>query len=421
LGDDAVYGLGGADGLAGNEGNDRLDGGEDGDIYAFGIGDGMDRIVDTGTLGSDVIAFGPGITPDMLSLSLGSLLIKVGDKGDAIHLEGFDPDDARGSGVIEYFRFMNGVTLDYQQLLDQGFDLLGTEGDDTLSGTSVTDRFDGGRGNDTYLFGRASGQDFIEDLDTNGLDVDTVRFGADVNVGDIKATRNGNYISVAVNGTSDELAIRWQRLDGYGIERFEFADGTAWDASNLEDLAMREGGSTPAETDPAVDSPTQENGFPSHEEQDHHEHAHDDHYGDQYGGRHWAHRGDTHHWLGDGHPGHEGDRMAKYFAAWVARAHHYDFEVLEQELEHSQGYNAVLTSREIARRWQLVGRLNGAVTIEDDEAARGAAMRVFVSDAHFGAGAFGGTNLSGFEEAPGNTAKHRVFQGLQEGFIMLRI
>jgi Ca2+-binding RTX toxin-like protein len=43
--------------------------------------------------------------------------------------------------------------MTYADILEQGFDLDGTEGDDTLTGTAVTDRMDGKGGNDSLIAG----------------------------------------------------------------------------------------------------------------------------------------------------------------------------------------------------------------------------------------------------------------------------
>ena len=141
VGDDVVDALGGNDVVdtgAGNDtitgglGNDQLTGGTGNDTYLFNAGDGVDTITDTAVEGDgNTIEFGAGITPTDLTLGIGSLLIRVGATGDAIHLTPFDPNDALGAHAIETFRFADGTTLSYSQLLARGFDLTGTAGDDT--------------------------------------------------------------------------------------------------------------------------------------------------------------------------------------------------------------------------------------------------------------------------------------------------
>ena len=421
-GNDTIYGREGADTLAGNEGSDTLDGGEDGDTYAFEIGDGIDRILDSGTFGSDVIAFGPGITPESLTLGLGSLLIKVGNTGDAIHLDGFDPANARSSGTIEYFQFADGATLSYQQILDRGFDLVGTDGDDALRGTSVTDRFAGGRGNDIYFFGRASGQDIIEDLDTSGLDVDTVQFSSEVATPDVTATRAGDYIKLAIRGTSDELSFRWQPEAGYQIERFEFADGTLWNASALQNLAGDEGGSVSSEPNPPEGPPTRNDEASGQQETGICESVHGRDQGEQHETRYRDHRSHFRNRYSNVRSENDRDCVAEYFAAYLAHESHFEFEAMARDFEESNRRSAAFTSREIARRWQLVGRVNGAFSIEVDESTGGAGAHVFGQDAHLGAQAWlGGDELLGLRGTVNQTVNLKVLQGLKEGFNQLHI
>jgi Ca2+-binding RTX toxin-like protein len=117
--------------------------------------------------------------------------------------------------------------------------LIGGEGDDVLYGGAGNDYLSGGLGNDVYMFGLGDGQDVIEnwtDPDIAG-NVDTLRFGAGIEAGDITFTRSGTDLVLGINGTSDQLTIQnWGYGDAYRIERVEFADGTAWDAAQLQAL-----------------------------------------------------------------------------------------------------------------------------------------------------------------------------------------
>jgi len=255
MGSDMLVGSAGNDTLAGGTGNDTLVGGAGSDTYVFNLGDGVDHIQDTALVGEgNTLLFGDGITAADISLGLGSLLLRVGNNGDAIHLDNFNPSDAAGTHTIETFRFADGTELNYAQLLDKGFDLNGSNGNDTLSGTSVTDRISGlagddvidggagddllmgGDGSDTYLFGLGDGADSIEDQNMSGTDINTVQMGAGVNANDIVATYDGVYLNLAINGSNDSLSIYWDTQNGYGVQRVVFADGTEWDAAMLEAL-----------------------------------------------------------------------------------------------------------------------------------------------------------------------------------------
>ncbi len=176
-GNDHIVSSLGDDTLAGGAGDDMLEGGFGDDTYVFNLGDGVDTLADVALLGEgNRIAFGAGITPDSLSLGIGSLLIRVGNGGDAIHLATFDPNDVYGPHSIETFAFADGTTLSYSQLIARGFDLIGTDANNTIVGTNVVDRIvggqgadilQGGAGDDTYLYNFGDGTDTI--IDSDGL------------------------------------------------------------------------------------------------------------------------------------------------------------------------------------------------------------------------------------------------------------
>jgi Ca2+-binding RTX toxin-like protein len=146
---DLVYGSGNGDVLQSGAGNDTLIGTGNDDTFVIGAGDGVDTIVAAGS--GDTIVFGSGITSDMITLGIGSLMLRIGPDGQRVHIEGFDPSDALGSGSIQNFRFADGTVLTYDQLLARGFDLYAGSGDVSLSGTDLDNRLYGGSGNDTLI------------------------------------------------------------------------------------------------------------------------------------------------------------------------------------------------------------------------------------------------------------------------------
>ena len=241
-GNDTLIGGNVDDILDGGAGDDTVIGGEGNDTYVFNVGDGVDHIEDN--KGSNTVQFGPGITPDMLTLGLGSLLIRVGANGDAIHLDDFDPNDVLSVPSVDTFRFDDGTDLSYDNLIARGFDIFGTGGNDFLAGTNIDDRFDGGAGddalaggagNDTYAFGLGSGQDRIEDFDATAGNSDILRIGAGVLPDDLVISRNNSDLLVSISGTQDQVAItNWFKGGANKIERVTFVNGTEWDAAILE-------------------------------------------------------------------------------------------------------------------------------------------------------------------------------------------
>lgn len=197
-GDDTLSGSAGNDTLQGGTGNDLLAGGDGNDTYIFNQGDGVDQIVDTG--GEDTTQFGAGITPDSLSLGLGSLLVRVGEQGDAIHIEGFNPDDPLNSSVIEKFQFADGTVLDIADLLARGFDIQGSDGDDLLTGTAIDDRITGGAGADTMIGGLGDDTYMVDEIDD--VVTENVNEGTDTVLSTISYTLRDHVENLTLTGTA---------------------------------------------------------------------------------------------------------------------------------------------------------------------------------------------------------------------------
>ncbi|MEZ5614543.1 MAG: calcium-binding protein [Rhodocyclaceae bacterium] len=243
-GDDVLAGGDGDDLLAGGAGSDRLAGGAGSDTYRFGLGDGIDRIVEArAAAGEDTLRFGPGITPDMLSLGLGSLLIRVGTAGDALHLEDFDPQDAAAGAGIERFVFADGSELEWPALLARGFDIAGTAADDALSGTSAVDRISGGAGNDAltggpgndrldggagidlYAFSRGDGNDVLIESPA-GSEASLIAFGEGVARADLRLREEEGNLVIDY-GPDDSLRIGDWSAEQAGLWTLHFGDGTS--------------------------------------------------------------------------------------------------------------------------------------------------------------------------------------------------
>jgi Ca2+-binding RTX toxin-like protein len=195
-----VYGSGNGDVLVSGAGNDLLVGTGNNDTFVINPGSGVDTIIAAGA--NDTLVFGPGITSSMLTLGLGSLLIRDGIAGDAIHIEGFDPTNALNTGSIQTFQFSDATVLTYAQLLARGFDIYGTTGDETLTGTNLDNRIYAGSGNDT-LIGSGANDTLIagSGLDTliGGLGNETfvVNNTADIVIAQANAASNTVLTSVS--------------------------------------------------------------------------------------------------------------------------------------------------------------------------------------------------------------------------------
>ncbi|MDO9107225.1 MAG: calcium-binding protein [Methylovulum sp.] len=139
-GKDTQFGGKGDDVLAGGADDDTLLGGAGKDTYLFNKGDGHDSVMDPDK--DSTLIFGPGITKNDITLKLGSLALDLGH-GDEVHIDGFDQNDVFNGSSVGSFTFADGSVLSLNDLLARGFDLNGTEFDDTVVGTNTTDRLSG--------------------------------------------------------------------------------------------------------------------------------------------------------------------------------------------------------------------------------------------------------------------------------------
>ena len=148
-GGEVVYGSGDGDVIVGGSGNDLLIGTGNNDTFLINAGDGIDTIIAAGA--NATLEFGPGVTPDMITLGIGSLLVRVGSSNDEVHIEGFDPSNALDTSAIANFQFADGSVMTQDQMLARGFDLYAGSGDVVVTGTDLDNQIYGGSGNDTLI------------------------------------------------------------------------------------------------------------------------------------------------------------------------------------------------------------------------------------------------------------------------------
>jgi Ca2+-binding RTX toxin-like protein len=286
-GDDIISANGGGDTLIGGEGDDELRGGEGNDTYVFNLGDGNDFISGYSSFSeepqSDVIVFGDGIVSDDLTFVsgfFGQLIIGIKGTDDAISISNFF-----GNAVspISELKFSDGTSLTAADVraiamtptsgddtftgsgLDDtltgagGDDVLdGNDGDDRLNGGKGDDALNGGRGSDTYVFDLGDGKDFIRDYDSGvsysnplNIDKDILIFGEGIDKSDIRIRGGvtGDIIMLIGDG-GDRIVIN-DFMSGLKnqIEEVRFADGSTWDADDIEDIAAASGSTNSAPTD----------------------------------------------------------------------------------------------------------------------------------------------------------------------------
>lgn len=253
---EAINGTDQQDVIEGGGGADTLSGGSMGDTYLYSAGDGndtisegmdfsdpsqaQDRLVLRGILATDVQLQRDGMDVKLV----------IGGTGEIIRLQ----DQYRSGYGIERVEFDDGTVWTKQFIADAVGAIVGTAGDDQLSGLyGFADRLIGGRGDDrlsgysgadTYDYAVGDGNDTINDEGyENASVVDTLKL-TDLLPADIALSIDGDALIVTIIATGHVIRVTGQfaydimpepgQDYSLGIERILFADGTAWDGAAIK-------------------------------------------------------------------------------------------------------------------------------------------------------------------------------------------
>jgi trimeric autotransporter adhesin len=283
---DVITGTNYNDIIQGGKGDDTLIGGAGSDTYVYNLGDGADRISDSSpwyATGGDnnILSFGPGITPDMIKvLHIGNGCILDLGNGDTVNIgngafddlimHGFTPDDPFNHFAVQTLQFADGTTVSVKDFVMQyGVYTGGTPGDDVLVAEDlfyngplsywdqipITNRLEGGKGNDTliggagsdiYVFNRGDGADTIVDSaqgmslnkEWNALlpnEANTLSFGAGISASDITVRLDSASGVITLDlGNGDSINIGPD--NNLAVQDIRFADGTTITTSQLFDM-----------------------------------------------------------------------------------------------------------------------------------------------------------------------------------------
>lgn len=129
-------------------------------------------------------------------------------------------------------------------------DLRGNDGDDILWGGADDDRLEGGAGDDAYLFGRGDGNDVVHESWGDASRRNEIRLGEGIGADDVElllgqsASSGSMNLIIRIRDTGETLTINnavcthlTNAANGYSIQAIRFADGTAWEWSDI--LARR--------------------------------------------------------------------------------------------------------------------------------------------------------------------------------------
>jgi Ca2+-binding RTX toxin-like protein len=280
---DAIASLGGNAQVAGGLGDDAIAGTGGGNTYRYQLGDGHDSIADTsksaGHMAANTLQLGLGIASANVTLtrSGNDLVARLAD-GGAVTLSG-----QYASGGIDRMTFADGTVWESDDIaartireLTAGKDIFtgtagddridamggndtvygqagndtivggagddvlsGEDGDDALAGGTGTDILKGGLGADTYVFGIDDGTDRIfENGDTTSLD--RISFAAGIAADDVAVGTSGSDLVFTIGAESLTVvgAVALSATAAAKVELVAFADGTVWDAAEIQRLLI---------------------------------------------------------------------------------------------------------------------------------------------------------------------------------------
>src|SRR5882724_5666290 len=257
-----LIGTGDVDYLYAGNGTTYMSGGNGGDQYFFGRGDGQATIEDKESwiwmAAPDFVNFGDGITQSDVSFQRNAdsddLQIAINGTSDVLTVKAqFTVDYGLLNTMvdrIETFTFADGSYVGWEDIIKTMDANAGTDGNDTIYGFSYNDTLQGGKGDDylagglgddTYIYNRGDGHDtIVEGAFAAAPNFDTLVLHG-INPGDVSLVRNGNDATLvfaesapgAGDGGSVLLKDELDDFFGRGVEQITFDDGTVWTQSDI--------------------------------------------------------------------------------------------------------------------------------------------------------------------------------------------
>ena len=252
---ETISGTSGNDSFKGMAGDDYFNSGAGSDTYIYASGDGNDYINDESGSTADVDTLRlTDLNVSDVEVSRVGVNLKIKDltTGQTITIDEHFYSQSNNWG-IEKIIFADATSWNLTEINSHAW-IRGTNGNDTINGTNWNDVFKGGlgddfyqsgAGSDTYVYSSGDGNDYINDESGSTTDVDTLRF-IDLNAGDITLSRSGVHLKITDISTGKIITIDehfYSQSANFGIEKIEFADGSAWDLSQINLNAWIRGGS----------------------------------------------------------------------------------------------------------------------------------------------------------------------------------
>lgn len=254
-GNDTLYGTPLADLLDGRGGNDIAIGDGGNDTFSFDAGYGHLEIDETdfNSAANNVLQLGAGIGESSVVVTAvgDDVVVTDGLSGDQITLKAMLTNSRDG---VQEVQFSDGTVWTRDQLIaaippePEETVIGGTVGSDTLTGSSVSEIFDGkgggdleigGGGGDTFIFNPGYGKLEVEEGDTTSA-INVLQLGTGISESSISLTASRQDALVITDGISgDQITVddgvvgNLYGIVNAGVEELQFADGTTWSLSQM--------------------------------------------------------------------------------------------------------------------------------------------------------------------------------------------
>ena len=217
-GANTLNGLDANDTLTGGKGNDTLNGGAGNDTFIYTVNDGADAI--DGGNGVNTLTILGNAGNDVLKASFNGTEITGIAGGTVVNVESITADLLGGVDTLNYAGTSADVVIDLSNNSASGFTSItgiengtGGNGNDTLIGNSLVNKFVGGLGNDTYVVSNSdiiieaagAGNDQVLTDSNSFLLANSVEKMTFTGIGDFVGT--GNNISNIINSGSGNDTI----------------------------------------------------------------------------------------------------------------------------------------------------------------------------------------------------------------------
>jgi len=216
-GNDSLTGTSGNDIIDGKGGTDYVNGGGGNDTFFMNAGYGTLEIYqyESGIVGNNQLVMGAGIDPSDISVradGYGDIVLYDNATGDTVLLD--TEVNSSFGGVQKVIFSDDGTVWTRQDLLSKG--IVGTSGNDTLTGTSAAEWFEGnggvdtingGGGNDIYMFKPGDGQVTINNAGGSSPH-GSLEFDESITDEDLWFKHTGNNLVIQRIDSSDTVTIQ---------------------------------------------------------------------------------------------------------------------------------------------------------------------------------------------------------------------